>query len=140
MALAYKCDICKQYCDDVYTIHGVSEANTHKKIGGTGCVDCCEHCYDEIMRRIGDITKDDKKVNFINKALISEKLNFDEEPVKCPFCNGENKNAVIFKNEKEKEYFVYCRCCGIETKDSFPTKAKAIKAFADGETKKIKEL
>lgn len=36
-----------------------------------------------------------------------------------------------------KEYFVYCPKCGIETKDTFNSKAKAVKAFAEGKTKKV---
>lgn len=55
-----------------------------------------------------------------------------EEHIQCPFCNGENKNAVVFFNEPSKEYFVYCETCGIETANTYRTKAAAIKAFSHG--------
>lgn len=37
----------------------------------------------------------------------------------------------------DKEYFVYCPICGIETAETYTSKAKALKAFADGKTKPI---
>lgn len=58
---------------------------------------------------------------------------------KCPFCEGENENARIFEDRKNKEYFVYCPVCGIETTDVFSSKAKAVKAFLEGKTKSITE-
>lgn len=66
-----------------------------------------------------------------------EKTAFTEKPMKCPFCEGENNNARIYEDKQNKEYFVYCAECGIETKDTFTSKAKAIKAFEEGKTKKI---
>ena len=49
---AFKCDVCKEYCDDVYTISGLSEPVTHivGKFGKT-CInglECCNDCYDKI--------------------------------------------------------------------------------------------
>lgn len=58
-------------------------------------------------------------------------------PVECPFCEGENSNARVYEDKQNKEYFVYCPKCGIETKDTFTSKAKAVKAFAEGKTKKV---
>lgn len=57
--------------------------------------------------------------------------------MECPFCEGENSNARVYEDKQNKEYFVYCPKCGIETKDTFTSKAKAVKAFAEGKTKKI---
>ena len=62
---------------------------------------------------------------------------FTETPMKCPFCEGENSNARVYEDKQNKEYFVYCPKCGIETKDTFTSKAKAVKAFAEGKTKKV---
>lgn len=56
---------------------------------------------------------------------------------KCPHCGGEVENAVIYADEENKEYFVYCPICGIETAETYTSKAKALKAFADGKTKPI---
>ena len=67
-----------------------------------------------------------------------EKCLFTETPMKCPFCEGENSNARVCEDKQNKEYFVYCQKCGIETKDTFTSKAKAVKAFTEGKTKKIK--
>lgn len=60
-----------------------------------------------------------------------------ETKIKCPFCEGENENARIFEDRENKEFFVYCPVCGIETKDVFGSRAKAVKAFSEGKTKKI---
>ena len=65
-----------------------------------------------------------------------EKRLFTETPMECPFCEGENSNARVYEDKQNKEYFVYCPKCGIETKDTFTSKAKAVKAFAEGKTKK----
>ena len=62
---------------------------------------------------------------------------FTETKAKCPFCEGENQNARIYEDKKNKEFFVYCPVCGIETADVFNSKAKAVKAFSEGETKNI---
>ncbi len=77
----------------------------------------------------------------------SEKAKSPEEPkkkplfkvtaMKFPFCEGENKNAQICENVRDKEYFVYCTKCGLETKESFSSKARAIKAFETGENRDI---
>lgn len=66
-----------------------------------------------------------------------EKRLFTETHMKCPFCEGENSNARVYEDKQNKEYFVYCQKCGIETKDTFTSKAKAVKAFTEGKTKKI---
>lgn len=62
---------------------------------------------------------------------------FKIEKMKCPFCEGENKNAEICENVRDKEYFVYCTKCGLETKESFSSKTKTIKAFESGENRDI---
>jgi hypothetical protein len=59
---AYKCDLCKQYCDNVLTIHGVSEPYTHVPYKNQFCddrlsMDCCEKCYDEVMLKIEELMK-----------------------------------------------------------------------------------
>ena len=66
-----------------------------------------------------------------------EKRLFTETPMQCPFCEGENSNARVYEDKQSKEYFVYCPKCGIETKDTFTSKAKAVKAFTEGKTKKV---
>lgn len=66
-----------------------------------------------------------------------EKRLFTETPMQCPFCEGENSNARVYEDKQNKEYFVYCQKCGIETKDTFTSKAKAVKAFTEGKTKKV---
>lgn len=62
-----------------------------------------------------------------------------ETKAKCPFCEGENENARIYEDAENKEYFVYCPVCGIETIRTYKNKTKAIKAFAAGENKGITE-
>lgn len=62
---------------------------------------------------------------------------FKMEKMKCPFCEDENKNAEICENVRDKEYFVYCTKCGRETRESFASRAKAIKAFEAGENRDI---
>ena len=53
----------------------------------------------------------------------------------CPHCNlKNNKNAVIYADVTNKEYFVYCDNCKIETVDTYSSKNKALKAFRDGQT------
>lgn len=66
-----------------------------------------------------------------------KKRGFTEKKTKCPHCGGEVENAVIYADEENKEYFVYCPICGIETAETYTSKAKALKAFADGKTKPI---
>lgn len=64
-----------------------------------------------------------------------------EKKTRCKHCqNSDNLNAVIFSDSKNKEYFVYCRSCGIETIETYKSKKTAINAFDSGETKKIKEV
>lgn len=66
-----------------------------------------------------------------------EKRLFTETPMKCPYCEGENSNARVSEDKQNKEYFVYCPKCGIETKDFFTSKEKAAKAFESGENRDI---
>ena len=66
-----------------------------------------------------------------------EKRLFTETPMKCPYCEGENSNARVSEDKQNKEYFVYCPKCGIETKDFFTSKEKAVKAFESGENRDI---
>lgn len=72
-----------------------------------------------------------------NGRRTGRKRLFTETPMKCPFCEGENSNARVYEDKQNKEYFVYCSKCGIETKDIFTSKAKAVKAFTEGKTKKV---
>ena len=60
-----------------------------------------------------------------------------DKTAKCPHCGGDLENAIVFADEENKEYFVYCPICGIETAETYASKAKALKAFADGKTKPI---
>lgn len=60
-----------------------------------------------------------------------------ETKTKCPHCGGDVENAIIYADEENKKYFVYCPICGIETVETYASKAKALKAFADGKTKPI---
>jgi hypothetical protein len=63
-----------------------------------------------------------------------------EEKTKCNHCKDDNnQNAVIYADTENKEYFVYCRTCGIETVETFKSKKAATNAFNSGEVKKIKE-
>lgn len=60
---AYKCDVCKEYCDDVFTVEGLSEPITHV-VGRfeKACInglDCCPDCYDKICGFVCDLM--DKK-------------------------------------------------------------------------------
>ena len=52
---AYKCDICGNFCNIVYTIHGITKPLSHKTYThheGGQSFDCCPKCYDEIMTYI----------------------------------------------------------------------------------------
>lgn len=69
--------------------------------------------------------------------VTEKKRLLTETPMKCPFCEGENSNARVYEDEQNKEYFVYCPKCGIETKDFFTSKEKAVKAFESGENRDI---
>ncbi|MEG1863635.1 MAG: hypothetical protein RR198_08535, partial [Oscillospiraceae bacterium] len=63
-----------------------------------------------------------------------------EEKTRCKYCENENNtNAVIYADTENKEYFVYCNACGIETIETFKSQKAAVKAFENGETKQIKE-
>ena len=60
-----------------------------------------------------------------------------EKSTNCPFCGGDNKNATIFEDKENKEFFVYCKKCGIETEKTYKTAARAIAAFTEGKNRKI---
>lgn len=64
---------------------------------------------------------------FTKKALAIRVPRVDLSPI------AERDDA----DEENKEYFVYCPICGIETAETYTSKAKALKAFADGKTKPI---
>lgn len=69
--------------------------------------------------------------------VTEKKRLLTETPMKCPFCEGENSNARVYEDKQNKEYFVYCPKCGIETKDFFTSKEEAVKAFESGENRDI---
>jgi transcription elongation factor Elf1 len=69
--------------------------------------------------------------------VTKKKPLFKMTKMKCPFCEGENSNARVYEDKQNKEYFVYCLKCGIETKDFFTSKEKAVKAFESGENRDI---
>lgn len=69
----------------------------------------------------------------------SERKKPKEEKIRCPNCKSEdNKNATVFEDVENKEYFVYCMSCGIETVETYKSKKPAIEAFNNGKTKSIK--
>lgn len=70
---------------------------------------------------------------------LRRKAAFTESKVRCPFCKGENENARIFEDEENREYFVYCPICNIETVDSYKSKERALKNFLEGKNQKICE-
>lgn len=70
-------------------------------------------------------------------ATQEEKPKYTDTKIPCPHCGGDNKNAILCADTENKEFFVYCQTCGIETIDTFKSKAKAIKAFTDGKTRSI---
>lgn len=66
-----------------------------------------------------------------------------QEKIYCPHCEGEgevNTNATVFEDAENKEYFVYCMNCGIETVKTFKSKKPAIEAFNNGDIKNTKEV
>ena len=84
-----------------------------------------------IVRTFSDEQMEEKTMESEKGAVVKE------IKTKCPFCKGENENARIYADEANKEYFVYCPVCGIETVETYASKAKALKAFAEGKTKRI---
>ena len=91
---------------------------------------------DHLIKEYAFLTEEKEPVGFEQNQ---NGLRNTEEYIQCPFCKGENKSAVVFFDGPVKEYFVYCKACGIETVDVFKTKAAAIKAFTAGKNKKITE-
>lgn len=63
---------------------------------------------------------------------------FIEKKMNCPYCEG-REHSFIFYDINEKEYFAYCKACGIEKVETYKTEARALKAFLEGKTKKIVE-
>ena len=54
---AYKCDICKKYCNDVYKVDELSEPKSHKysdRFTKDG-LECCPVCYDKICSFVTDL-------------------------------------------------------------------------------------
>ena len=68
---------------------------------------------------------------------LRRKAAFTESKVRCPFCEDENENARIFEDKENREYFVYCPVCNIETVDSYKSKERALKNFLEGKNQKI---
>lgn len=66
---------------------------------------------------------------------LRRKAAFTESKVRYPFCEGEN--ARIFEDEENREYFVYCPVCNIETVDSYKSKEQALKSSLEGKNQKI---
>lgn len=62
---------------------------------------------------------------------------FKEEKVCCPFCEGNNKNAVLVEDTATNDFFVYCQKCEIETEETFEKKEMALNAFSEGKTRYI---
>lgn len=86
-----------------------------------------------VVRTLSDETAGEKATKCKKKKI------FKELKTKCPLCEGDNENAVIYADEENKEFFVYCKTCSVETIDAYTSKAKALKAFSDGKTKPIRE-
>lgn len=64
-------------------------------------------------------------------------VDFTETRTKCPFCKGANENARVYEDKQNKEFFVYCPVCGIETTDTYTSKHKALSAFAEGKNSRL---
>lgn len=56
--------------------------------------------------------------------VTKKKPLFKMTKMKCPFCEGENKNAEICENVRDKEYFVYCTKCGAKHEKALQAKRK----------------
>ena len=64
-----------------------------------------------------------------------------ESKVNCPYCGKEeNNNAILYEDSKNREYFVYCDMCQLETIGIYKSKTKALCAFESGEVKNISNL
>jgi hypothetical protein len=87
-----------------------------------------------------DYTFDSEKQEKAEIVKTRKNSDFNTESIRCPFCAEENKNAIIIENKKNKEYFVYCRHCGIETIESYASKASAVKSFSQGKNQEITDL
>ena len=85
----------------------------------------------------GFASKEGKAFPSVLELADNGAINMQSVIGKCPHCGGDVENAIIYADEENKEYFVYCPICGIETVETYASKAKALKAFADGKTKPI---
>lgn len=85
-----------------------------------------------IIRTLSDETQENKA------EKCKKKTAFKDLKAECPFCEVGNQNAVIYADEANKEFFVYCKTCGIETLETYTSRAKALKAFSEGKTKSIR--
>lgn len=82
----------------------------------------------------------DEKAEKGRKPEAAEKPpKYTDKKIPCPHCGGDNENAILCEDTANKDFFVYCQTCGIETIDTFKNKSKAIKAFAEGKTRSINE-
>lgn len=82
----------------------------------------------------------DRETEEITAQITPPRKKPIEEKTRCHHCeNKDNQNATIYADIENKEYFVYCRSCGIETTEAYKSKKAAIKAFESGEIKRIKE-
>lgn len=55
---AYKCDISNQYCEEVYTIHGISNPDTFTLYSKGSSFECNKEVYEKIMRFIQNLAKE----------------------------------------------------------------------------------
>lgn len=83
-----------------------------------------------VVRVLSDESPEEKKA--AAPAPVEE-----ETRICCPYCGGDNKNAVVYEDHDNKEYFVFCETCGHETVEAYKTKARAIEAFVNGKNRTI---
>jgi len=94
MAKAYKCDICKDYCEDVYTIHGISREYSKLK---DESVDCCEVCYRDIMLKISYMVE--CAVDTININIPRSSIHFNDFYKNAYFHTDPEKLGVDFMRD-----------------------------------------
>lgn len=91
--------------------------------------------------RISSLRFTDRKSEYPETQSIHRSKKPAEEKIKCIHCEeGDNLNAIIYADSENKEYFLYCLSCGIETTETYKSKKAAINAFDSGEKNKIKEV
>ena len=54
-----------------------------------------------------------------------------------PTLRRRKRKRNIYADKENKEYFVYCDVCKVETIETYKNAAAALKAFAEGKTKSI---